>query len=345
MTSEQEDQGMLMTGDATVERGEDFQQVEEHVDAHGIGDDGRQGLDGVAAGIEAGEAAHDEDQQQQDGGTGAERRGQEAGGHDGGQPVMAAGDAGVQEGGHGVDGEGPQDREVDQGLDPLGRFHVMALGFQGDPADDGVEGQVADEHDHVIEHDRIGRGMQQHVHHALGLAQVHHDEEGAHDHGRDGHEFTEDDHALELLVVVEVGGQHQHDGGSGHTHKIGELRDVEAPRDIAAHAGDGEAFLQLLQVDQAATGDDCEQEEQPQVVGLGTGKQFFKHGLFSLDEVVNAGLGAQIGLAANAVVGGEGLAHIGLGIVEIAEEDAAAGSFHAGGHLAHGQATPIMRVG
>ena len=54
MTSEQEDQRMLMTGDATVERGEDFQQVEEHVDAHGIGDDGRQGLDGVAAGIEAG---------------------------------------------------------------------------------------------------------------------------------------------------------------------------------------------------------------------------------------------------------------------------------------------------
>ena len=53
----------------------------------------------------------------------------------------------------------------------------------------------------------------------------------------------------------------------------------------------------------------AEQKEQPQVVGLGTFEQFFNHGLSSLYEVVNAGLRAQVGLAANTVVGGQSLPH------------------------------------
>ena len=88
----------------------------------------------------------------------------------------------------------------------------MAFGLEGRPADDGVDQQIAHEHDHVVEHDGVGRGVQEHVEGALGLAEVHHDEEAAHDDRGDGHEFAEDDHDLELLVVVEVGGQHQHDG-------------------------------------------------------------------------------------------------------------------------------------
>ena len=59
---------------------------------------------------------------------------------------MAAGDAGVQEGGHGVDGEGPEDGHDHEHLDPAGHGHVTTFMFEGGPADDGVEQQVAAKH-------------------------------------------------------------------------------------------------------------------------------------------------------------------------------------------------------
>ncbi len=108
---------------------------------------------------------------------------------------------------------------------------------------------------------------------------------------------------------MEVGGQHQHHGRGRHTHKIGELRDIQPPGHITVHTRDAEAVLELIQVDKAAARDDAEQKEQPHIIALGTGKQFLKHGQFSLDEVVDAGLRAQIGLAADTVVGGQGLTH------------------------------------
>ena len=65
MTREEVQDGVLVSGDAAVESREDFQQVEEHVHAHRIGDDGGQGLHGFAAGLEAGHAAHGHQEQQQ----------------------------------------------------------------------------------------------------------------------------------------------------------------------------------------------------------------------------------------------------------------------------------------
>ena len=128
----------------------------------------------------------------------------------------------------------------------------MALGLKGDPADDAVQQEVTDEDDHIIEHDRVRGGVQEHVHHALGLAQVDHDEEAAHDHGRNGHELAEDDHDLEFLVVMEIGGQNQHNGGSGHTDEVGELGNIETPGHIPAHAGHAETVKQLVDIDAEA---------------------------------------------------------------------------------------------
>ena len=185
----------------------------------------------------------------------------------------------------------------------------MAFGFKGNPADDDVQTQIANEHQHVVKHDGIGRGMQHDVEHALGLTKVNHDEQGAHDHGRNGHEFAKNDHALEFFIVVEVRGQHQHNGRGGNTDEVGELRNIQPPRNVAVHAGYGKTVLELIQIHNAAACDQAEQKEQPQVVGLGTFEQFFNHGLSSLYEVVNAGLRAQVGLAANTVVGGQSLPH------------------------------------
>ena len=91
-------------------------------------------------------------------------------------------------------------------LIPLRRSHVVAGGFKGDPADNDVQDEIAEQHGHIPEHHGVRRGMQHHVEHTLRLPKVDHDEEHAHNHGAHGHEFTKDDDPLELLVMVEVGG-------------------------------------------------------------------------------------------------------------------------------------------
>ena len=134
---------MLMAGNAAVEGGEHFQAVEEDVDAHSVGNDQRQRTYHGLAGIETGQALEHEQKQKQQGRAGTEGRGQEAGGHDGGEPIVATGQPGVQETGDGMDGKRPKDGHVYQVLNPLGRLHVVAFGFQSGPADDGVEDQIA----------------------------------------------------------------------------------------------------------------------------------------------------------------------------------------------------------
>ena len=334
---------MWVSGDAAVESREDFQQVEEHVHAHRIGDDGGQGLHGFAAGLEAGHAAHGHQEQQQDGRTGAERGGEEAGGHDGGEPVVAARDAGVQETGDGVDGEGPDDGDVDEDLDPLRRLHVVAGGFKGDPADDDVQEEITEQNGHIPEHHGVRRGMQQHVESALRLPEVDHDEEHAHDHGTHGHEFAEDDDPFELLVMVEVGGEHEHHSACGHADEVGELGDVQPPGDVAAHAGDGKADVRLEDVHDEAEAKDCAKEAKPQVEARPAFENQFEHGGL-LDDVVHAGLGAQSGFAADGEVLRQGLTHGRTRIVQVAEDHRAFGGFHAGGELALSQAFGAERA-
>lgn len=67
MPGEEEEHGLHVARNLAVEGGEELQQIEEDVHAHGVDDDGGQGLDGVLAGIEAGQPAHQEEQEQQDG--------------------------------------------------------------------------------------------------------------------------------------------------------------------------------------------------------------------------------------------------------------------------------------
>ena len=79
ITGEQENQRSGMAGNAAVECGEHFKQIEEDVQAHGIGDNGGQSPDGGFAGVEASELAQHEDEQKQNGRSGTEGGGQEAG--------------------------------------------------------------------------------------------------------------------------------------------------------------------------------------------------------------------------------------------------------------------------
>ena len=229
MAEEQHADGFHVAGNVAVEGREQFKHKEEHVHTHGVDDDGGQGLHGFLAHIQTAETAHKQHQQQKDGRPRTEGRSKEAASHDGGKPVVTPRHASVQEGGNRVDGESPQNRKIDKGLDPFGRINFVAFGFKGNPADDDVQTQVANEHQHVVKHDGIGRGVQHDVEHALGLTKVNHDEQSAHDHGRNGHEFAKNDHALEFFIVVEVRGQHQHNGRGGNTDEVGELRNIQPP--------------------------------------------------------------------------------------------------------------------
>jgi hypothetical protein len=169
-------------------------------------------------------------------------------------------------------------RVVDQRLDPLGRRQHLALGAERGPADDEVEQEVAGEDEHVPEHDRVRRGMEEDVEHAQRLPHVHDDEGHAHRHGGDGEELPEDDDPVELLVVVEVVGDDEHHGGCRHADEEGELADVQAPGHVPAHAGDPESQLELSQVEERAHRDEAGEHDDPAPVPAAPRKRLLHHG-------------------------------------------------------------------
>ena len=97
----------------------------------------------------------------------------------------------------------------------------------------------------------------------MGWPKVHQDEEHAHDQRGDGQKLTQDGDLAVGLVVVQIVGQHHHHASGGHADQEGEVGDVKSPGDIPAHAGDAQAELQLLQVDQEADAGQAEQEDHP----------------------------------------------------------------------------------
>ena len=62
-----------------------------------------------------------------------------------------------------------------------------------------------------------------------GISHVHDHKKHTHDDGADGKKFTEDDHFLEGLPIVDIGGNDQHDGGCGDTYQKSEVPDVKGP--------------------------------------------------------------------------------------------------------------------
>ena len=195
----------------------------------------------------------------------------------GGEPERPAGQAVVEERGHGVDADRPRDGEHDHRREPAGRCDAVPLGVQRDAGDDDVQDEVAAEREHVPEHHRPRRRVAEHVQHARRLAHVHEDEGHAHHDRGDREELAEDRHAPERLVVVQVVRQHHHHGRRGHADEERELRDVEPPGDVAAHAGDAEAGAQLLRVGPGAEAGHRREGGHPRPVAARTVQCLFEH--------------------------------------------------------------------
>ena len=167
---------------------------------------------------------------------------------------------------------------------------------------------------------RIERGerVQEQVEGAPGLPEVHHDEPEAHRDGGDGEELAEDRHLAERLEVVQVVGQDHHHRRGGDADEEGELRDVEAPGDVTAQAGDHQPLRELSQVAGAADRHDGEQRDDPGPVAAVSPQCLFEH--IPSQQVVDLGLRAQGGTAPHRGALGEHAANRRVGILEVAED-------------------------
>ena len=186
------------------------------------------------------QAARDQAAEDQQRGPGGKRRRQETRRQHRRQPERPARQAVVEECRHRVNADRPGNREDDDRAQPAAAGRRCAP-IQRGPRDDDVQQQVAAERQHVPEHHRRGRRMEEHVQHPRRLAHVHEDEQDAHDarprwpgtrRGRD---------AREGLAVVQVVGSTTITADGGHADEERELGDVETPGDVAPEAGDAQA--------------------------------------------------------------------------------------------------------
>ncbi len=258
--SEEVCDGVNVSRHIGVECGEDFKQEEENVHTHCVSDNSGKCSDCFFAWIVAGDLANNKQYEEQNSGSGAERRCQKAGSQNSGEPVVAAGQTCVQERGYGVDGECPDNGSVNQRFNPFGVRHALAVTLKAGPADNNVQDEVSVQNDHIPEEDGVRSRMEHNVQHTLRLSDVDDNETETHDNSSNSHEFTHDDHAFELLVVMEVVRQYDHNTGCGETDQIGELSNIEAPGYITVETGDGHTFLKLGQI-YAETGSNNEQQE------------------------------------------------------------------------------------
>ncbi len=249
--------------------------TKEDIDEGGIGDDGDQFALRDPADFKLAVLAQNDGDDQEQGRAGGKGRGQEAGRQDGGEPEMAARQTAVQKGGDRMDRDGPGDGEPGKGLVPGGRRRSPVLGVQYHPADEDVEEQIAVQHDHVPEQHGVRGRMKQDVEGAHRLAEIGHDEHQAHDHRGDGQKLAEHRDPTEGLVVVKVVWQHQHDPAGGDADQEGELGDVHAPGDIAAHAGVAQTILKLLDITEHADRYEPEKDGHPGPVSFTSFEYFF----------------------------------------------------------------------
>ncbi len=252
---------------------EDLGAKQEQVEAHGIGHQLGHLVDRLVLDLEGRHLAQDLEQDQQQRGSGAERRGDEPRCQDGAVPVRATRHAVVQERRHGMDAHGHRDGEDDQ------RYHDLLV--VGDPViravhqvarHDQVDGEIDVQHDGVPRHDRTRHvhvpNAREDVPEAVRTPHVHQDEEQAHHDRRDGEHLAEQRDFLDRLPVVDVGRDHQQHRGRGDADEEGEVADVEAPRHRIAHVRADQAALVLVRVREERLDDAGDQEKQPRVVHL-----------------------------------------------------------------------------
>ena len=257
-----------MTGNLAVEGSEELQNHEKYIEYHGVSHDPPQCTDLLPARVEFRHLSYDETQYDKQGRAGAKGRREKAGRHNSGQPVMSSGNTRVQERGHGVDAEGPWDGYVDQDLNPIPILYPLPLCAQDIPADNDIQQHVYIKDKKIPEQDRSRVWVNHEIQHPGKLAEVHHDEQAAHNNCADREEFPQNGYPPESLIVMDIIGKYHHDPAGRNTHEIRELADIEAPGDVPAHPCYLQAFRPLVKIEAEAQPNEGQKEYYPAPVFL-----------------------------------------------------------------------------
>ena len=247
---------------------ERFGAVQEEVHEHRVRHQLRDLPDGLVLDLETRHVPQQLQDEQQDRGARAERRGQELGRQDRGVPVRTRRETVVEERRHRVDADRHRNRQQDEGNHESLRVRTFREGAKQDVRDDDeVHQEVHVQHDHVPRQDG-SREVQpaerrHHVPQAVRTADVDHDEEHAHRDRAQGQQLTDDHDLADRFPVVHVGGDHEHDGGGGDADQEREVADVEAPTHLVAHCGDAEPLAELPPVGVRARRHQSNEQEEP----------------------------------------------------------------------------------
>ena len=96
--------------------------------------------------------------------------------------------------------------------------------------------------------------------------QIHGDKGQAHQNRRDGEQFAEDNQVVQVLVLVNVNRDYEHDRGGGDADEKGEIGDVDAPGYLIGHVGHDEAVDKLLGIGVQTQQTNGKQRPRPEVI-------------------------------------------------------------------------------
>src|ERR1043166_1409883 len=165
-----------------------------------------------------------------------------------------------------MNGDRPDDGDEDKrDVKPFGGLSATIAAIEQIAADVDVQKEVAVEDDDVPTEHGSGEielaDSGDEVPEAIRPAKINRYEKEAHDNCGYREQFTEDNEVVKFFVFVNVHRDDHHDGGGGDAYQKSEIRDVNAPGNFVAHAGDDKAVSELfavgVQTKQAKEGEDA----------------------------------------------------------------------------------------
>jgi len=187
-------------GGIGIEFREQLANQQKQIDQQGHLHDPPQRQQGVVADVVRSVPPHNLQRQDDERGTGRKRAGQETGRDDRRIPKRTAAQADVQEGRDRVNAHRPGDRHKHERHVKHGRRLPPAIGAVNQvPADVQIQQQIAVQRNHVPGEHRHGKvEPQEQVHEAVRTPQVHGHKQEAHQDHRNGQQFAENDHVVQV---------------------------------------------------------------------------------------------------------------------------------------------------
>jgi len=218
----------------SIELGEDFGRDEEEVQRHRVGEQFANLEQRRLRDLHATELLENPEDQEDQRGPRAERTRDETRSQQCRVPEGAGLEAHEQKSRHGVDSDRERNREEDDRQnDPRVVFVALEGREQDVGNDEPVEQEIEIENEDVPGQQRVRKVRRSDDRHQMpdefGSAEIHRDEEHAHDDRRNREQLADQDDVADRPPIVDVGGNHQHDGCRRDSDQERKVSDVETP--------------------------------------------------------------------------------------------------------------------